>query len=97
MKTSGSDVLILSPTTLYSTTIEFPVASDQYGASIGRELLAVQRWGRAAAGDEWKMEYHQTIPWSADTKAGGTLRCDGRGCVALTSQTETRLSGRRLG
>lgn len=97
MKTSGSDVLILSPTTAYSTTIEFPVANNRYGASIGRELLAVQRWGRAATGDEWKMEYHQTIPWSADSKAGGTLRCDGRGCVALTSQTETRLSGRRLG
>jgi len=97
MKTSGSDALILSPTVAYSTTIEFPVAAGGYGSSVGNELLAVQRWGRAAAGQEWKMEYHQTIPWAADRKAGGTLRCDGRGCAALTSVTEKRLSGRKIG
>jgi len=97
MKTASSDVLLSSPTVAYSTTIEFP-ATNAYGASsFGNELLAIQRWGRAEEGEAWKMEYHQTIPWTADSKAGGTLRCDGRGCVALTSQTETRLSGRRIG
>jgi len=98
MKTSGSDVLILSPTMAYSTTIEFPVSAGGYG-SVGNELLAVQRWGRADGvdGGDWKMEFHQTIPWAADSKAGGTLRCDGRGCVALTSVKETRQSGRKIG
>jgi len=97
MKTSGSDALILSPTMAYTTTIEFPVSAGGGYGTVGNDLLAVQRWGRAGVEEDWKMEYHQPIPWAADSKAGGTLRCDGRGCVALTAQTETTLSGRKGG
>ena len=97
MKTSGFDVLLSSPTEAYSTCIEFPANTGGYSDPFGATLLAMQRWGRANEKDEWKLEYHQTIPWSSDTRAGGTLRCDGRGCVALTRGPEKRTFGGLIG
>lgn len=37
---------------------------------------------------EWKLVKHQTIPWMADTPAGGILLCDCRGCVSLVRSTK---------
>ena len=39
--------------------------------------------------EEWKLVQHQTIPWTSERAAGGTLLCDGRGCVALVRSTAT--------
>jgi hypothetical protein len=100
MQTSGSDVLIVSPTLAYSTCIEFPVVSGggyDNSSSFGATLLAVQKWQRDNGDGEWKLEYHSTIPWSPDSKAGGMLRCDCRGCVALTRGPERRTFGGLIG
>ncbi len=98
MKTGGSDFLVISPSVAYSTCIEFPVLSGGYDnvSAFGATLLAVQRWERKEDG-EWKLAYHSTIPWSADNRAGGMLRCDCRGCVALTRGPEKRTFGGLIG
>uniref|UniRef100_A0A7S2N1F6 Uncharacterized protein n=1 Tax=Helicotheca tamesis TaxID=374047 RepID=A0A7S2N1F6_9STRA len=92
MTISGSDVLLVSDTEAYSTTVEFPPNAGLDGAT----LLAVQRWKRDESGD-WKLALHQTIPWCPGSKAGGTLRCDCRGCTALTSTRERRTFGGLIG
>jgi hypothetical protein len=97
MSTSSSDVLLISPTKAYSTCIEFPVNTGGYSDPSGATLLAVQEWARSNEKEEWKLTLHQTIPWSPDTRAGGTLRCDGRGCVALTRGEEKRTFGGLIG
>lgn len=97
MKTSSSDVLLVSPTEAYSTCIEFPVNTGGYSDPSGATLLAVQQWVRSDESEDWKLAVHQTIPWSPDTRAGGTLRCDGRGCVALTRGDEKRTFGGLIG
>mmetsp|Transcript_6301 Transcript_6301/g.13834 ORF Transcript_6301/g.13834 Transcript_6301/m.13834 type:complete len:494 (+) Transcript_6301:104-1585(+) len=91
MLISGGDCLIASPEIAYSTAVEFPPNAGIDSAT----LLAVQRW--AKQGDEWKLLLHQTIPWSPDSKAGGTLRCDCRGCVALTRAKDRRTFGGIVG
>lgn len=93
MVIADQDVFISSPTLAYSTCIEFPPNTGIDGAT----LLASQRWARETENDEWKLELHQTIPWAAGTRAGGTLRCDCRGCVALTSKPEKRTFGGLIG
>lgn len=93
MVIADQDVFISSPTLAYSTCVEFPPNAGIVGAT----LLAKQRWVRKSADDEWKLELHQTIPWSTATKAGGTLRCDCRGCVALTRSQEKRTFGGIIG
>lgn len=108
MLTSGSDVLIVSPTLAYSTCVEFPVVSgsggyDSASSSFGATLLAVQRWIcddvdiNDDGNKKWKLDYHSTIPWSSDSRAGGMLRCDCRGCVALTRGDERRTFGGLIG
>lgn len=100
MKTSGSDVLVVSPSVAYSTCIEFPVVDGggyDNASSFGATLLAAQRWGKDSNTNEWKLEYHSTIPWSNDTRAGGVLRCDCRGCVALTRGPERKTFGGIVG
>lgn len=97
MKTSGSDVLVISPTEAYSTCIEFPADTGGYSDPFGATLLAMQRWIRKDESEGWELEFHQTIPWSSDTKAGGTLRCDSRGCVALTRGREKKTFGGLIG
>jgi len=97
MVISGSDALIVSPTKAFTTCIEFPANVGGYSDPSGATLLANQRWGRRSPEEEWKLEYHQTIPWSPDTRAGGTLRCDSRGCVALTRGKEKRTFGGLIG
>lgn len=99
MKTSGSDFLIVSPTLAFSTCIELPVVSGGYESmsSFGATLLAVQRWEKDTDAKKWKLQYHSTIPWSTDSRAGGMLRCDGRGCVALTRGPERRTFGGIIG
>lgn len=100
MKTSGSDVLVVSPSLAYSTCVEFPVVDNvgyDNASSFGATLLAVQRWEKDTDINKWKLEYHSTIPWSTDTRAGGTLRCDCRGCVALTRSPERRTFGGIIG
>lgn len=77
----------------YSTCIEFPSNAGIDGAT----LLAVQRWSRESEGDEWKLDLHQTIPWSTGSRAGGTLRCDCRGCVALARAVDKRTFGGLIG
>jgi hypothetical protein len=68
----------------YTTCIEFPVDTYQAGGSTLPTLLAVQKWKRVQpSSSEWKLVQHQTIPWTSDRPAGGTLICDCRGCVAL--------------
>ena len=93
MKISGSDVLLISETEAYSTTIEFPEPGDGFARGT---LLALQRWKRLKDGDDWKLELHQTIPWSPESKAGGLLMCDCRGCVALTRGPDRRWSFRGM-
>jgi len=105
MKISGSDFLIVSRTLAYSTCIEFPANTGGYNDPFGATLLAIQRWSKldevvdesSSSTGTWKLEYHSTIPWSSDSRAGGTLRCDGRGCVALTRGTEKRTFGGLIG
>jgi hypothetical protein len=105
MVISGSDAYISheNVNVAYSTCIEFP--RNNVGGSAGT-LLAMQRWVKedddyatTKQGDNggWKLELHQTIPWSANSKAGGTLRCDCRGCVALTRSPERRTLGGLIG
>ena len=95
MKLSGSDAVILSETEAYSTIIEFPAISAAGGMTA--TLLAVQQWSRASPNDKWKLVLHQTIPWTSETRAQGTLRCDCRGCVALTREAEKRTFGGMIG
>ena len=83
MRPSDSDALILSPTEAWTTAVERPAE--------GGTLLATQRWSRASEQDEWKIATHRYIPWSADgATAVAALRCDGRGCVLLGRQINTR-------
>lgn len=91
MVIADQDVFLSSPTLAYTTCVEFSPQRD------GATLLATQRWVRKTEDDDWKLELHQTIPWSAGTRAGGTLRCDCRGCVALTSNPEKRTFGGLIG
>jgi hypothetical protein len=93
MTISGSDVYISSPTIAYSTCIEFPTNAGIDGAT----LLAVQKWSRENTDKDWKLELHQTIPWSSGSRAGGTLICDCRGCVALARNDEKRTFGGLIG
>lgn len=93
MVISGADVWLVSNQLAYSTCVEFPTNAGIDGAT----LLAVQRWGRDKEDDDWKLELHQTIPWSAGSRAGGTLRCDCRGCVALARSRDKRTFGGLIG
>lgn len=93
MQVSGADVTILSDTEAYTTCIEFPANTGMDSAS----LLAIQRFVRADKQEPWKLDLHQTIPWSLETKAQGTLQCDCRGCVALTRGKERRTFGGIIG
>jgi hypothetical protein len=71
----------------YTTCIEFPV--DTYMGGVIPTLLAVQKWKKDSnmPDKEWKLVQHQTIPWTNERAAGGTLICDCRGCVALVRST----------
>lgn len=77
MKVADADVTIISETLAYSSCVEFPVMDSA-------QLLACQTWKRTNNGDPWKLALHQTIPWTDDRAAAGTLLCDCRGCVSLT-------------
>ena len=73
-----SDVFIdESETSAYSTNVE-----SMDGAF--STLLALQRW--ILEDGDWKLLEHSTIPWTVDSAAAGTLKCDRRGCVALTKK-----------
>jgi hypothetical protein len=89
MKISGCDVYTVDNTVAYSSCIEFPAAME------GSSLLAVQKWKHRESG--WKLQQHQTIPWTPDNPAAGTLICDHRGCVSLVRSTERRTYGGILG
>ena len=93
MVVTGADVTLVSPEEAYTTCLEFPADTglDAGAAS----LLAVQRF--ALVDGEWKLGLHQTIPWSLDAPAQGTLRCDRRGCVALTRGEDRRTFGGLIG
>lgn len=93
MKVSGADALVVSDTEAYSSVIEFPANTGVDSAT----LLAVQKWARTSGTADWKLQLHQTIPWNADARAQGTLRCDCRGCVALTRTAERRTFGGIVG
>jgi len=93
MKVSGADSVVVSDTEAYTTVVEFPPNAGIDSAT----LLAQQRWTRPSRNDAWKLELHQTIPWSTETTAQGTLRCDRRGCVALTRAPERRTFGGIIG
>ena len=93
MQVSGADVTIFSDTEAYTTCIEFPANTGMSSAS----LLAVQRLIRANKDEPWKIDLHQTIPWSLEIKAQGTLQCDRRGCVALTRGKDRRTFGGLIG
>lgn len=88
MRLSGSDASIVSNSLAYSTIIECPSS-----ISSTQTLLAVQQWSRDSVEDQWKLALHQTIPWTPEVRAQGTLRCDCRGCVALTRGAEKRTFG----
>jgi len=93
MQISKADVSIMSDTEAYTTCIEFPTNTGMDSAS----LLAVQRFVRADKNDPWRLDLHQTIPWSVEAKAQGTLKCDCRGCVALTRGKERKTFGGIIG
>lgn len=94
MKISAAEVVIMSDTEAYTTVVESPVNTGLETPT----LLAIQKWNRSSPSDsEWKLTLHQTIPWDASTKAQGTLRCDCRGCVALTRAPERQTFGGLIG
>ena len=93
MQVSGADATIFSDTEAFTTVVEFPANTGFDSAT----LLAVQRWTRPSKDDPWQLELHQTIPWSLEARAQGTLRCDCRGCVALTRTPEKRTFGGIIG
>lgn len=93
MKISGVDATVLSDTEAYTTVVEFPANTGMDSAT----LLAVQHWTRTSTEKAWTLDLHQTIPWSLEAKAQGTLRCDCRGCVALTRSRERRTFGGVIG
>ena len=93
MTVAGSDAVVVSETEAFSTTVEFPPNAGIDSAT----LLALQKWTRAKPGEEWQLVLHQTIPWSTDSMAQGTLLCDCRGCVALTRTRERRTFGGIIG
>ena len=83
MRATDRDCLVLSATSAWTTAIERPAE--------GGTLLAAQRWRRGGSGQEWLLAAHRYIPWSADgATAVVTLRCDGRGCVLLGREINTR-------
>jgi hypothetical protein len=96
MKISDRDAVLLSETSAYTTAIEFPRTPSD-AMSTTPTLLAVQQWSRSTHQDSWKLVLHQTIPWTVDQKAFGTLRCDCRGCVALTRTNDKRTFGGLIG
>ena len=96
MQLSGSDAVVVSETKAFSTIIEFPTNLES-GQGLTASLLAVQEWSRESGDDQWKLVLHQTIPWTSENRAAGTLRCDCRGCVALTRETEKRTFGGMIG
>eukprot|EP00667_Euglena_gracilis_P008149 EG_transcript_8247 len=53
----------------------------------GGTLLATQRFQRTA--DGWALIRHRTVPWGKVAAAPAVLRCDGRGCVALSAVATT--------
>jgi len=75
LRTGSRDAVLLSDGTALSTCLEFP---DQSGLS----MLATQRWSREDG--LWKLVAHKTIVYMYNRSAGGLLRCDSRGCAALT-------------
>jgi hypothetical protein len=93
MTVSDREVIQLNDgVTAYTTCIEFPM--DTYNGGVSPTLLAVQKWKRVIPSEvssieKWKLLQHQTIPWTSDRPAGGTLICDCRGCVALVRSTST--------
>ena len=93
MEVSNPEVIIVSETQAYTTVIESPANTGLDSAT----LLAVQEWTRPNTEGEWQLALHQTIPWDAATKAQGTLRCDCRGCVALTRAPERQTFGGLIG
>ena len=93
MKVGNADVTVESPSRAFSTAIEFPVADGITDA----RLLAIQQWQRSDANDPWKLVQHQTIPWSVDVSAAGTLICDCRGCVSLVRGSQRRTFGGLIG
>lgn len=89
MKVGNTDVTVESTTCVFSTAIEFPVTDGLADA----RLLALQEWKRADTDHEWKLVKHQTIPWSVDVPAAGTLICDCRGCVSLVRGNQRKRFG----
>ena len=89
----------------YTTNIEFPLPDQDLSASLlavqswvrvptyhNEETDTTTTTTTTNNSDEeyeWKLQLHQTIPWGTDTRAGATLRCDGRGCTALAQQQPT--------
>jgi hypothetical protein len=69
-----------------------PSSSDNYSYTTtveeddsGNTLLAVQEWTSSSEEGGWRLVSHATVPWGKEGgKARGMLRCDCRGCVALT-------------
>ena len=76
---AGAFDCIVSPDGLSATTSNVE-ATDPL--SPGQTLLAVQEWEKGEGG--WEIRSHETVPWTCEAPANGMLRCDGRGCVALT-------------
>lgn len=93
MVTSGRDAVLVSEREAWSTVIEFPAADGINMVT----LLAVQQWVRSSSKESWKLLLHQTIPWTSENRAQGVLRCDCRGCVALTKSVEKRTFGGLIG
>lgn len=93
MVISSSDALVVSENEAYSTCIEFPEVD---GVDYSATLLAVQKWRRRIDDGGWELELHQTIPWSSEVRAGGTLRCDCRGCTALTRAPDRQYNFRGM-
>ena len=95
MVSSGRDVSIVSSHLAYTTCVEFPGGRSGGGMyDNDATLLAIQRWIKIDDDEEkeggergkWALDLHRTVPWSATSgPAGGTLRCDHRGCIALVA------------
>jgi len=88
MKISGCDAILISKDEAYTTCVEFPTNAIPEGMTA--TLLAVQQWKKNSDTNNWQLVLHQTIPWTSETRAQGTLRCDCRGCVALTQDANER-------
>ena len=67
-------------------------AAATAGVATGGAVAADEATAAGAPG-RWRLELHETVPYAPGSGAGGLLRGDCRGCVALLASRDTGTSG----